>query len=105
MSLWDSLPIHASRLFKISGKEISNENLSFLDNFLKILFESDEQDMGLTSALSMAEHLTDEQISGFQDHRFLSSHYCKLRNIFSVMTCYHGYHGHTDDSRESRIDF
>ena len=31
--------------------------------------EISEQDLGLTSALSMAEHLTDEQISGFQDHR------------------------------------
>merc|ERR1719295_2394860 len=33
---------------------------------------SNSQDLGLTSALSMAEHLTDEQISGFQDHRDLS---------------------------------
>ena len=32
-------------------------------------FQQFSQDLGLTSALSMAEHLTDEQISGFQDHR------------------------------------
>jgi len=33
---------------------------------------SKAQDLGLTSALSMAEHLTNDQISGFQDHRDLS---------------------------------
>ena len=65
-TLWDSFPLHASHLFKVPGI-VSNENLSFLE---KSFFESYDQDLGLTSALSMAEHLTDEQISGFQDQRF-----------------------------------
>ena len=66
-ALWDSFHLHASHLFKVPGM-VSNENLSL--KVIKNFFESYDQDLGLTSALSMAEHLTDEQISGFQDHRF-----------------------------------
>ena len=44
--------------FKVSNEQLLEVDPSF-----------DQQDLGLTSALSMAENLTDEQISGFQDHR------------------------------------